>query len=72
MPLAQSDSSAFDIPIPQGVTASFSSPVMGSSVSDSFGDVSGGMSDASDGLDDTPVNDAEGGEPVAMNAQGGV
>ncbi|KAG1899472.1 uncharacterized protein F5891DRAFT_400293 [Suillus fuscotomentosus] len=72
MPLAQSDSSAFDTPIPQGMTAGSSSPVMDSSVSDSFGDVSGGMSDAVDSFDDTPVNDTEGGEPVAMDAQGGV
>ncbi|KAG1903367.1 uncharacterized protein F5891DRAFT_1185508 [Suillus fuscotomentosus] len=39
--LTQSGSSAFDTPIPQDMTAGFSSPVMDSSVSDSFGDVSG-------------------------------
>ncbi|KAG2110605.1 uncharacterized protein F5147DRAFT_689264 [Suillus discolor] len=70
--LAQSDSSAFDTPIPQGMTAGFSSPVMDSSVSDSFGDLSGTTSDAFDSLDNAPVNDTEEGEFVAMNAQGGV
>ncbi|KAG1786039.1 uncharacterized protein HD556DRAFT_1417935 [Suillus plorans] len=72
MPLAQSDSSTFDTPIPQDMTAGFSSPVMDSSVSDSFGDVSGSMSDAFDSLDNTPDNDTEEGEPVAMDAQSGV
>ncbi|KAG2048506.1 hypothetical protein BDR06DRAFT_775822 [Suillus hirtellus] len=72
MPLAQSDSSAFDTSIPQGTTAGFSSPVMDSSVSDSFGDVSGGVGGAFSSLDDLPVNDIEEGDPFAMDAQSGV
>ncbi|KAG1878660.1 hypothetical protein C8R48DRAFT_768222 [Suillus tomentosus] len=71
--LTQSDPSAFDTPIPQDMTAGFSSPVMDNSVSDSFGDVSGSMGDPFDSLDDAPVNsDTEEGEPVAMDAKGGV
>ncbi|KAG2355964.1 hypothetical protein BDR07DRAFT_1424588 [Suillus spraguei] len=73
IPLAQSDSSAFDVPFtttPQGATANFSDSFVDSDVSDNFGDMYGSTSHAFNSPEDAPVDDGR--EPATVHAEGGV
>ncbi|KAG2071613.1 hypothetical protein BDR04DRAFT_1098133 [Suillus decipiens] len=73
IPLADSDSSAFDVTFtttPQGATASSSDSFVDSNASDNFGDMYGSTSHVFNSPDDVPVDDGR--ETVAVHAQGDV